>query len=54
MNKIVDDQEVKKNLFYKSIFNSRQEFFKDSGVSLFVKPRDCKEKSLAKQINVFS
>lgn len=54
IKKIVDDHEVKRNLFYKSILNSKQEFFKDSEVSLFVKPRDCKEKSLAKQINVFS
>lgn len=47
-------KELRDNLFLKSIFNSRQEFFKDSGVNLFTKPKDCRNTLLVNRLAVFN
>jgi hypothetical protein len=47
------DKAVMDNEFLNSIVSSRQMFFNDSKVNLFVKPRDCKEIKLAKRLAVF-
>jgi len=47
------DKEVMDNEFLNSIVSSRQMFFNDSKVNLFVKPKDCKEIKLAKRLAVF-
>lgn len=46
-------EENRNNVFVKSIIKSRQEFFKDSGINLFRKPKDCKGTSLAKTLAAF-
>jgi hypothetical protein len=53
-NEIINENEIKNNIFYKSMLISKQEFFKDSGINLFVTPKNCRGKSLAKQMNVFN
>ena len=41
------------NLFLKSMVTSQQKIFNDSGIQLFIKPRDCKDMTLAKRLAVF-
>jgi hypothetical protein len=53
LNEIVQNENIKKNEFYKSIVNSKQEFFKDSKFSLFTKPRDCNDQTLAERFAIF-
>lgn len=47
------DSELRKNLFLKSVCTSKQQIFNDSQISLFIKPKDCKELTLAKKLSVF-
>jgi retron-type reverse transcriptase len=47
------DKSIMDNEFLNSIVSSRQMFFNDSKVNLFVKPKDCKEIKLAKRLAVF-
>lgn len=41
------------NPFLKSMVTSQQKIFNDSGITLFRKPKDCKDKTLAKRLAVF-
>jgi hypothetical protein len=52
----IENELIISNQFYKTIFISRQEIFKDSHVNLFKKPSDCwevKDFSLAKYLDIF-
>lgn len=47
------DEELRNNLFLKSICTSRQQIFNDTHIDLFSKPKDCKGLVLAKRLAVF-
>lgn len=47
------DKEVMKNEFLSSIVSSKQTYFSDSKVTLFIKPKDCKDVKLVKRLAVF-
>ena len=46
-------EENRNNVFVKSIIKSKQEFFKDSGIKLFRKPKECKGTPLARTLAAF-
>jgi len=48
------DVDLKENLLLQSMIASRQKIFSDSGVTLFKKPKDCRDENLAKQLAVFN
>jgi hypothetical protein len=50
---IIHDENIKNNVFYKSIVNSKQQFFKDSNYGLFTKPSDCRDQTLAERFAIF-
>lgn len=45
--------EMLSNPFLKSVVSSQSKIFTDSGITLFRKPNDCKDKTLAKRLAVF-
>jgi len=47
------DQELRKTDFLKSVILNEQKFFNDSEQKLFLKPKDCKTKTLSKRLSVF-
>lgn len=47
------DKELMETEFLKSIISSEQIFFNDSKQKLFLKPKDCKTKTLSKRLAVF-
>jgi hypothetical protein len=47
------DKGLMKNEFLSSIVSSKQMFFNDSKVTLFLKPRDCRDIKLVKRLAVF-
>ncbi|KAA3657633.1 MAG: hypothetical protein DWQ10_12900 [Calditrichaeota bacterium] len=49
----VKNNAVKENKFYKSVITSQQQFYRNSGIKLFRKPKDCRETSLMEQLSVF-
>lgn len=46
-------EENLENLFLKSVVTSQSKLFTDSGITLFRKPKDCKEMTLAKRLAIF-
>jgi len=52
LNELISDDNLE-NEFLKSMTTSQQKIFKDSGITLFRKPSDCKDLSLAKRLAVF-
>jgi hypothetical protein len=48
------DSVLKENLLLKSMSTSCQQIFLDSGIKLFRKPKECRDKKLAKQLAVFN
>ncbi|MGB8765290.1 MAG: hypothetical protein WCD07_10960, partial [Burkholderiales bacterium] len=50
---LIPREEIKNNLFYKSIASSTQKIFTDSNINLFKKPADCKGTSLAQHLAIF-
>jgi len=51
---LIKSETCKNNLFLKSILSSQQKIFNDSHITLFRKPRNSTEISLAKQLAVFA
>lgn len=51
-SKLIDKQ-LMETEFLKSIISSEQKFFNDSEQKLFVKPKDCKTKTLSKRLAIF-
>lgn len=47
------DKELMETEFLKSVISSEQKFFNDSKKKLFLKPKDCKTKTLSKRLAVF-
>lgn len=47
------DKELMETEFLKSVISSEQKFFNDSKQKLFLKPKDCKTKTLSKRLAVF-
>jgi hypothetical protein len=47
------DEDVMKNEFLSSIVSSKQMYFNDSHVTLFIKPKDCKDIKLVKRLAIF-
>lgn len=52
-NKLIAEEAMRENPFYKSIVTSQQKVFPDSNVSLFIKPKECRGISLADRFAVF-
>ena len=50
---LVTNSLVTNNDFYKSILESKQRIYENSGITLFKKPKDCKSESLVKYLDVF-
>ncbi len=51
-SKIINKELIETELL-KSVISSEQKFFNDSNIKLFLKPEDCKTKTLAKQLAIF-
>lgn len=47
-------EDTRENSFLKSVVNSRQKLFNDSGVNLFRKPKDCRNVKLAERLDIFN
>jgi hypothetical protein len=47
------DEELKQNEFLKSVIKSKQNFFKESNIELFIKPKDCEKHSLFERLFIF-
>jgi len=52
-NKLVNNNSIKGNEFYKSILTSQQKIFTDTEIKLFRKPSDCKGKRLVQHLAIF-
>jgi hypothetical protein len=48
------EEEIMENEFLNSVISNEQQFFKNARQTLFLKPEECKTKTLAKRLAIFA